>query len=90
MSAKLWQSPNPREKRSPIRIERHGKFWGGFTLTLIGARWSRTWGLLPAGTKIYPTIGCPTWLGGMSWRTRVRGVDTLTRPTIALCKWRYR
>lgn len=87
---KLWETPNPRERRVPIRIKRHSRFLFGRTLTVVGTRWSRTWGLLPKGERL-STVNTPQWLGGMSWDVK-RGAKgrTLTRPTIALCKWRYR
>lgn len=97
MSYKLWQtSGRPGERRLPVRVNRHGRFVAGLTVTIVGTRWSRTWGLLPNGTQL-DVLGHPDWLGGQLWRTpnsrgavRLRPRQVLTRPTLALCKWRYR
>lgn len=75
---KLWEIPG-RTRRIPVRIKRHSRFVGGVTLTLLGTRWSRTWGVLLPGTRI--VAGSPDWLGGLSWNTKGR---------LATCKWRYR
>lgn len=92
---RLFESPNPRERRRlPVRIKRHTRFRPAWTITLLGRRWSRTWAVLPAGTRLNGG-GHPEWLGGMSWDTRYtdeqwRAPRVTTRPLIALCRWRYR
>lgn len=81
---KLWET-HAGARRLPIKIKRHSRFTPGWTVTLVGTRWSRTWGILPKGDQRH------RWTGGLSWE--VKGVpygETLTRPTVALCKWRYR
>ena len=87
---KLWEIPGARH-RSPVRIKRHSRFLFGRTFTVVGTRWSRTWGLLPKGERL-STVNSPQWLGGMSWDVKRSAAlpRTLTRPAIALCKWRYR
>lgn len=68
-----------------VRINRHSRFLGGRTLTVVGIRWTRTWGILPKGDERH------MWTGGIVWK--VKGApygETLTRPRVALCKSRYR
>lgn len=97
---RLFESPNPRERRAPVRIKRHSRFRPGWTVTLLGRHWSRTWAILPAGSRL-DGGGYPDWLGGMSWDTRYSRARRRTggawgssvntaRPIIACCRWRYR
>jgi hypothetical protein len=87
---KLWQeSLKPGQKRLPVRIKKHSRFVGGHAITVLGTKWSRTWGVLPKGTRMLG--GRPAWLGGLSWEPYKPVEDMcLKRPTIVLCKWRYR
>ena len=79
---RLWETPGPG-RRLPIRIKRHSRFVGGHTITVLGTRWSRTFGILLPGTRLTAS-GSPEWLGGMSWNV-LRGPGR-----VAICKWRYR
>lgn len=91
---RLFESPNPRERRIPIRIKRHGRFKPALTITILGFHWSNTLAILPTGTRL-DGGGHPDWLGGMSWNTRYSGRPwsasrKTTRPLLARCRWRYR
>jgi hypothetical protein len=90
----------PGERHLPVRVKLDDRrFTAGVMVTLVGTRWSRSWGLLKVGT-VLDWNGQPDELGGGSWRTKFSAPPggpythhpkrTITRPTLALCKWRYR
>jgi len=87
---RLWETVQGRPRR-PVLVKSHSHFVGGKALVIVGTRWSRTFGLLPKGEQMFADFP-HTWLGGMSWRirTKQKGKHTLTRPRLAVCKWRYR
>jgi hypothetical protein len=94
---KLFQDPSPyRRVRTPVRLKRHSLFSPGWIVTVLGRRWSRSWGILPAGTRLDP-FGHPDTLGGGCWKTKytpkvlkAQPKRTTTRPVVAVCRWRYR
>lgn len=87
-------------RRLPVRVKIHDRrFFAGVMVTLVGIRWSRSWGLLKTGSQL-DWNGSPAELGGMSWRTKYSAPSggpyvmqpkrVIERPVLALCKWRYR